>query len=221
MSTDDDKLAKLNNLLNGSEPCAAEGLELASSLARSLDDEDERAWQTVKVARKLASIEEWDKAETLARSIDNACPYEKTVALRAVAWQLIKGERREQAIRLLNEAAALARSVNPRWQQAELLSLIAKTLARVGESERSFLLWGEATKVALEDEASPSSQDRIDAASVLWEIAESIALVGSSEMATEVAKSIRTEGKRRHALEGVERIKRGGPPSQFYDPESS
>ncbi len=111
--------------------------------------------------------------------------------------------------------------VDGHWQKAEQLCRAANTVARAGESEQAFSLWEEAIKVAQAGEASPDIQDRIDSASVLWEIAESMALAGYFEAAVAIAVSIRTEVKKNHALEGIERIRRGGPPSQFYDPESS
>src|ERR1041384_872224 len=84
-------------------------------------------------------------------------------------------------------AEHFASSVEEDWQRAESLAQVARTLVSIGKLEDARRIWEKAIITAQVGENSPSSQDSMDSSSVLWEIAEDIALAGDMERARKIA----------------------------------
>ena len=112
-------------------------------------------------------------------------------------------------------AESFALSVEGKWQRAESLAQVARELASVGQLNEARRVWGDAISVAQAGEDSWSQQDSLDSSSVLWEIAEDMALAGELENAQRVARGIKNEHKRQRALHYVAEIVAGGKGS-FY-----
>jgi hypothetical protein len=112
-------------------------------------------------------------------------------------------------------AEAFALSVDGEWQRAESLTQVARAVASAGRLEEARRIWGVAITVAQEGERSPRPQDSYDSSSVLWEIAEDMALAGDMENARTIAANIKNEHKKQRALENLADIARGGKGS-FY-----
>jgi hypothetical protein len=106
-------------------------------------------------------------------------------------------------------------SIEDEWQRAESLAQVARGLASAGQLDYARKIWREAIFVARAGECSRSPQESIGSSSVLWEIAEDMALAGEIECAERTATSIKNEHKRQRALHFVADIVKGGKGS-FY-----
>jgi hypothetical protein len=112
-------------------------------------------------------------------------------------------------------AENLARVIEDECQRAKSLARIARVISFAGRLNDARRIWGEAITVAQAGENSHSSQASLDSSSVLWEIAEDLALAGEMDEARKLAASIRNEHQRQRALSYVEEIAQGGKGS-FY-----
>jgi hypothetical protein len=112
-------------------------------------------------------------------------------------------------------AEQFAYSVSAGWQRGESLGEVARALIAAGELDQARRVWEEAIATARKGENDGDAQDSMDSSSVLWEIAEDIALAGEQERAKEVANAIKNEWKRDSALRGLRDIESGGKGS-FY-----
>jgi hypothetical protein len=112
-------------------------------------------------------------------------------------------------------AECFARSIEDKWQRAESLAQLARVISSNGQLNEARRLWREAIAVAQAGENSQSMQDSLDSSSVLWEIAEDMALAGNIDAACNVAANIKSEHKRQRALSYVAEIASGGTGS-FY-----
>lgn len=194
------------------EPTVASAV---SEVRRSVATDDDPylwAWSMLELADALAHTQEWDKAKSVASSIDDiapSCGYEKALAYYRIAIELRKANNTsstEQALVLLDTALATVQNAGDEWQRAELLNRIAKTLSDTGESAKAQQTWGQAIAVARVGEQGASPQDRVDSSSVLWEISTTLAECGRVEQARDVASKILWEAKRQRAVAGVEQI---------------
>ncbi|MEP7338346.1 MAG: hypothetical protein ABI977_11480 [Acidobacteriota bacterium] len=131
--------------------------------------------------------------------------------------ELDRGEVLKQLLGTGNCLAAeqFAHSVEAGWQRGESLGEVARALASAGESDQACRVWEEAIATARKGEDEGDVQDSMDSSSVLWEIAEDLALVGEQERANEVANAIKNDWKRQKALQGLKDIEGGGKGS-FY-----
>ncbi|HQR34047.1 MAG TPA: hypothetical protein PLK30_15020 [Blastocatellia bacterium] len=107
-------------------------------------------------------------------------------------------------------AIEVAGTVECDWQRADLFAEIARTLSKAGMAPLAEGTWKLAVAAAREGELSESSQDSHDASSVLWEISEDMATAGNWDDGERVASGIRSELKRRRAVDNLEAMKRGG-----------
>ena len=112
-------------------------------------------------------------------------------------------------------AENFASSVEEEWQSAESLAQVARTLVSVNKLGDARRIWEKAITTAQAGENSDSSQDSLDSSSVLWEIAEDMALAGEMERACKVASQIKNGQKKEGALQELEDIANGGRGS-FY-----
>ena len=112
-------------------------------------------------------------------------------------------------------AESFAHSIEDEWQKAESLAQIARAMSSAGRLNEARRVWREAIAVAQTGENSQSLQDSLDSSSVLWEIAEDMALAGDIDDARNVAANIKNEHKRQRALSYVTEIAGGGTGS-FY-----
>jgi hypothetical protein len=115
----------------------------------------------------------------------------------------------------LRGAEAFARTVEEEWQKAESLARVAKFLASVDKLSEAQRIWADAITTAKAGENSESPQDSHDSSSVLWEIAEDVALAGDVEVANKIAVAIRHDRKRQRALQCLADIENGSKGS-FY-----
>ena len=107
-------------------------------------------------------------------------------------------------------AEAAARVLSPEWLRAERLEALSRAAHQGGAEEASRRLTEDALAAARAGERSSIPQDSIDASSVVWEIAEDLALRGDVGAAREVAGSILSSSKRERALQFVSQIAAGG-----------
>jgi hypothetical protein len=109
----------------------------------------------------------------------------------------------------LQGAEAFAQAIKEEWQKAESLARVAKFLASVNQLNEARRIWADAVTTAKAGEDSESLQDSYDSSSVLWEIAEDMALAGEVEAANKIAIAIKNDGKRQRALQGLADIENG------------
>lgn len=110
----------------------------------------------------------------------------------------------------LIRAEVAARALSPDWLRAERLEALSRAAQHAGAGEASRRLTVDALAAARAGERSSVPQDSIDASSVVWEIAEDLALRGEVGAAREVAHSILDSSKRERALQFVAEIAAGG-----------
>ena len=197
----------------GAKLCASELLdaknaETIKSAALSLEEEDERAWALAQIAKKLAQIGKWEEAEDLAATI--TLPYEKANAFIDTAKQLLSSNEFTRALKNLADAeiAAEIGQASWFWQTAENFARIGQALEDANSHAEALRVWDKAIEVGRTGEEVPS-HDREECSSVLWRIAEYLALAGELEKATSLASSIRTDRKRDQAVTTVARIAGG------------
>ena len=114
-----------------------------------------------------------------------------------------------------HRAEIFALSIESEWQKAESLTQVARAWVSAGRLDNARRVWKIAIGTAQACENSLSLQDSYDSSSVLWEIAEDMALEGEIEKARNLAAGIKNESKRERALHNVEEIAAGGQGS-FY-----
>jgi hypothetical protein len=107
-------------------------------------------------------------------------------------------------------AESFAHSVEDEWQRAESLAHLARAMSSAGRLNEARRVWRVAIVVAQTGENSESMQKSLDSSSVLWEIAEDMALAGDIDDARHVAANIKNEHKRQRALSYVVEIASGG-----------
>ena len=112
-------------------------------------------------------------------------------------------------------AEQFACSVSAGWERGESLGEVARALVAAGELDQARRVREEAIKTAREGEINGDVQDSLDSSSVLWEIAEDLALIGELEGANEVADAIKNNWKRERALQGLKGIEGGGKGSWY------
>jgi tetratricopeptide (TPR) repeat protein len=180
-----------------------ESLASIESRALSIEDEDTRDRTLYVLVERL--IREWllDDAERITTSV-TYWRIESTWLYGQIAECLVKLGQKTRAIRLLEKATPIARSTGMEWQRAASLSKLAKHYANIGQVETAIHLWEEAIGIAQAGEQAGEKQDEVDASSVLWEIAEELALLGQWAYAKRVANDIRSPGMRERAITRIE-----------------
>jgi len=210
---------------------AAVVLTLVQAL-QSGEGSDDADWRLAELVHAIAEAGGWVHATTVSRSIRGFLA--RADALRSTAVALGRSGDTSGATGLLMEAAMVAQagsiecerpdpiflgsewvgwSSASAWQKALALARIAQALWSFGEADQARRVWTDATAIARLGEESTSRQDNVDSSSVLWEIAEGLAVAGEFAAATAVAQAIQTEGLRDKALSGVDTISRGGQSS--------
>ena len=114
-----------------------------------------------------------------------------------------------------SNAETLASAEDSGWQRAYALAHVARALAKEKRIDEAYRVWAIAITEARTGENSISPQDSIDSSSVLWEIAEDMALADVANLADETASAIKNGWKRQRALQGLKEIAEGGKGS-FY-----
>ena len=147
-----------------------------------------------KIVIALAAAREWEKAQEIAERIEGS--YEKTEAFCEIAAQSLLMEQAEQALNFLEAAEKAANQIEEPWQKAELLNRIAQSLFRANIRDKAEKVWEQAISAAQHGEENADVQRIVDSSSVLWEIAETLDRVGRTEKALEVARAIKSIGKR-------------------------
>ncbi len=185
-----------------------EEIEAAEREALAQEDDDDRAWALYFLVERLVLGQQWGKAEAVAQSIE--LPNEKADALRVIAVGLLDIER-ERALRNLSlaESAVLAGTTPCVWRKADVLAKIGRTLLEVGEKERASNLWEHAAEVARLGEATETGHETVNCSSVLWQIAEYLAIMGDLEKAKSRAENIKGNSKRAQAIDTVTRSASG------------
>jgi len=207
MSNDSEKINRLDELLQQSQPEVLSSHQEIISLALAIDDIEDRDLALLNAAKALASAGEAPTARSAAMAI--ATDFEKATALYEISARLASGDQREEALSVLREAEQVVESVGEPWQQAELLCQVAQLLTELEGPERARLAWDRAISVAQLGENSTDMQRSADSASVLREISEKLTLLGEEEKAKGVAQSIRSPGYRDGALQAINRIRAG------------
>ncbi len=131
--------------------------ERAEAVARSItNDDDERGLALAILAQKLATAGLLDRAERVARLINDSpeltgVMVEKATALIAIASKFVQEGKPDRAMALLTAAELTAKQrQHADHLQASLLGEIAATWMTVGQSERAIKLWDAAVDVARE-----------------------------------------------------------------------
>ena len=134
---------------------------------------------------------------------------DEAYTLRKRALELITEGQVDPGKVVLENAIAASRELAHPLQHGEALCRAARLLARLGDHERAVALLTEASHIVQGGESDESLQEQVDCASVLWEIAETLANVPEIPHAYDVARAIKNEAKRRRAIEGVSTIHQG------------
>lgn len=118
---DSDKTKMLKELLEPGNLSDIETVGTVEKLIHSIDDRDERTEALVQFAKALAVMGQWDKAESLARSIESS--YDKANAFREIALELLHAEKQQEAIKILSEAEKVAQLGDVAWVVAKSRSV--------------------------------------------------------------------------------------------------
>jgi tetratricopeptide (TPR) repeat protein len=184
----------------------AQPTEQIISLTLSIQDQEDRDLLLEKIAIGLGTQGKWDDAQVVIERIEGA--YEKAEAMYTIAAQLAAAGQVERSFILLCEAEKVVTNATDLslWQQAELLHHIAKTMYNMGAKKKADEVWEQAISFGQLGEDHPSSQESYDASSVLWEIMETLALVGNTQKALEVAKAIQSDRRRDNVIKAINKI---------------
>lgn len=210
MSTDSEKINRLEALLKQSQSEIVSRQEEVILLALTINDQEDRDLALLEVTKALAAASQLATARNAAVAITG--PFEKATALYEISKRLATANQRDESLSVLSEAEQVLDRVDEPWQKAELLGQIAQLLEELEVPERAQLVWNRAISVAQLGEKSSDIQRSVDCSSVLREISEKLALLGEQEKAGDVAKSIRNAGKRDGALKAIDRIKQSSAP---------
>ncbi len=170
----------------------------------SISDPEDRDLALLGAARALGAAKQWDAVRKAALAI--TCNFDKATALYEISVQLASAGRRDESLSVLSEAELALSDVDEAWQKAELLCQIAQLLTEVDVPDHARNLWDQAISFARLGENSSDVQRSVDSSSVLREISERLAVLGEEDKAKDVARSIRSPGKRAGALEAIARI---------------
>ncbi len=207
MSNDTAKLHQLKDLLANPSQVTAQAIRDVEELASSMEEDEYKTLAYERLVSVLVAKNDLSRAVATAEVM--LYSYEKAAAFREIAAQLLKLGRIQEAVDLLEKARALPRELDINWEMAEALNQTAKALFKIAEYNQAQRLWSDAIALARLGEDSDNSQHSIDASSVLWETAETLTLAGEPVKALGVARAIKSEGKRTHALTALERIANG------------
>ena len=206
-SLDRDRYSQVKALLELSKVIDTKVINAAEGIAYSIEDQDHRNLALCEIAKYLASTGEWDKAVDLMRTLPIS--YEKADTYRWIAKKLVAANEIGKAQELIDETNTIAQEFDILPDKAADLNQLARLLFSANEREQAQRLRTEAIAVARLGEASENQQHSLDSSSVLWEIAEDLALLEEWSEAQDVAGAIKSLEKRNHAIIGLERIRSG------------
>jgi hypothetical protein len=206
-SLDRDRYSQVKALLELSKVIDTKVINAAEGIAYSIEDQDHRNLALCEIAKYLASAGEWDKAVDLMRTLPIS--YEKADTYRWIAKKLVAANEIGKAQELIDETNTIAQEFDILPDKAADLNQLARLLFSANEREQAQRLRTEAIAVARLGEASENQQHSLDSSSVLWEIAEDLALLEEWSEAQDVAGAIKSLEKRNHAIIGLERIRSG------------
>ncbi len=193
MKSDAEKIADFTRLTDKGDDTT--GLLEAVGVALSIDAEDDRDFYLLKAAELFLACHDWQRAHGITELMTES--YEKAETLRRIAEFLPSIGHLERSLAVFSEAeTASTAKLLAAWQQAELLNLIANSLDVINARIRADEVRARAISTARSGQDSPSAQDRLDAASVLAEIAENLAAKEKIEDAMQVAQTISNLNKR-------------------------
>ena len=154
----------------------------------------------VKVMLLLRDVE---KASLIAENIPPS--YERIEALVKVSYELQSNNAHERALHVLRLARQSSRESLYEWQIAELLLEIARALYHLNEKEDAGTVLEEAILIAKHGEEDESTQNSIDASSVLSDIVKHLTFPGRVSRARELASEIKNPAIRLRSMSEVER----------------
>ncbi len=196
MNDDAEKIEQLEEMLQTEDSRKSFAL---ISLALSIKDEEERNLHLLATIRWLLHFRQWQLAYGAAQLMADG--YEKSEAMQLVAESLVVIGHLEKAFLVFDEAENYSQTENlSAWQQAELLHRIAQSLRRMKAFFKADEIWEKAVVTAHKGEDSLDPQDRLDAASVLAEIAVHFAELGRIDRGLSIAQQINNISKREKAL---------------------
>ena len=196
MNNDAEKIEQIREILQTQD--LARSFEIVS-LALSIQDDEDRDLYLLDAIRWLVKNGTWQKAYGAAQLMSES--YEKSQALQEVADYTASIGHLEKAFSIFAEAEKASTVDNlAEWQKAELLHNIAKSLRRTKAVFKADEVWEKAIAAAQKGEESPSSQDSLDASSVLAEIAEHFAAAERIEKALNIAQKIKNVDRKERAL---------------------
>lgn len=202
-------------ILAGQPEGAGQVLGEAEALAQALPNAEDQGRALGEIAKLQAALGAWDGADAVAASIPQSESWARADALREIAARLIAAGQRDRALLVLARTATAAEEIPEPWPRAEALTRVGKFLWLAGQPDSARALWAQAEAEAQAGEQVEDRQAALDCASVLWELAETLALAGDWAWAQHVAAGIANEGKRTRALEALGGLQAGRPPSVF------
>lgn len=198
MNDDSAKINQLKEILQTAD--LGRTFELVSS-ALSINDEEDRNLYLLETIYWLLKNGIWQKAYGTAQLLSES--YEKSEALCLIADHLVKIGHPEKAFWIYDESEKHASAGNfAAWQKAELLHNIAKSLTRANAVFKAEEMWEKAVNIAESGENS-DTQNALDAASVLAEIAAYFASENRMEAALKIANKIKNVGRKESVLQQI------------------
>jgi hypothetical protein len=146
------------------------------------------------VAKALAAVGEWDRAEQIARSITRL--NYRAEGLSGVAQALAEVDH-DRAVALATDAEQTISSITDPGSHGQTLRAVAEALATVGQRDRAVALATEAEQIAHRN-TDPEAQ-----AWRLQTVVQILAIVGQWDRAEQIARSIANLALRAEALTQV------------------
>lgn len=159
-------------------------LAKAESIAKNVEDVQDRSWGLHLLASALVKGGTLDRARTVTDIIED--PYHRTSALLKIAAAYVETGRRENALALLFDIPHLIESSSVRdWEKAEVLCRTGALLHRLDQATAASTLFEKAIVFARQGESSVDLQESMDSSSVLREIAHNLNQIGETGLAGE------------------------------------
>lgn len=169
--------------------------------------DDALPWALLELVHLLSMRAEFLLAEQVLTHLfqaDHDFDYEKAWAICLMATCLVERGQSNLAKAWLQRAQQWAQGVPEFWRKAELLNRIANGLLLSHHPTLAANVRQEAIRTAQLGEASANPQERVDSASVLWEIVQDVDRCGQKDDARLIAQSIQNLAKRQRALSSID-----------------
>ena len=169
--------------------------------------DDTFPWSLLELVQCLAAHAEFATAEQVLVHLfrmSSDFDYEKALATQSLAASFFAVGQGDAANAWTQRAVQWAANVHENWRQAELLNRIANMLSATHARPVADQIRQRAIAAAQAGEASANPQERIDSASVLWEIVQDLHTSGEHDRARATAHAIQNPGKRQRALESID-----------------